>query len=456
MTLPIEVASNIYYLDSLGIWYLTSRNSPASSCADAATKRSRLGNIGIPRFDELKSHVGAYEHSGGRKYLVAHCRGHQLRDDEKLTALAGAPVERVSDDELDLVFGLKYGIVNPFYFARRPDIRQLFDRSVLERYYPPHTMMTNLGDAEYGVEFDPRDIVRAISNAEECDIVEQTSKRPVIEHCIGILTGNGPESGIALWERINARIRDSRSVPFRGDTGFPRVVIESVPDMGLSMELQSREPEVRETVVNGVERLCDAGATIIGIACNTTQYFSAEVRLVCAKYGATFVSLVDETANLLQRERITTFDLLGIGAVSDLNHWSDFRRLSNTFVIAIPSEADVTRITDLAFEVKKRRASGRAIAQLGRVIKHATVTDTVLLALTELSIVVETEPRLEKRSGKRFIDTLSVLADRMADMYLTERLALERTQNSPVLESGSVETPRMIEPDGAEASSRPT
>lgn len=435
MILPKRVAINKAYLERLGVWHLVSRNLPATSCADAAQKRDRLGSVGIPLWDELKSHVGAYEHeSHGRRFVVAHCRGHQLRDDNKLNAFVGAMVEKVTADELRSVFGLEYGLINPFAFVQHPLVTQVFDESVLGRYFPPHTMMTNLGDAEYGVEFDPRELVSAMQAAHVGRIVADDHQRAPVEHSLGILTGNSPESGIALWQRINHKIRTEPRLRFRGDTGFPRVVVQSIPEMGLSMELQVREAEVRETVLTGVDRLCSGGATVIGIACNTTQYFTPEVRRVCADHGAQFISLVDETAAVLKGANVRTFDLLGIGAVSDLQRWSDFRRITPMFDIEIPSDRNISRITELAFEVKERKVSSRAVTSLRNVINQCTVTDTVLLALTELSIVMETQKK--QRSAKRFVDTLSVLADRMADAYLEERIRLMSADGTSAVKEG--------------------
>src|SRR5205085_7885075 len=103
MSLPSAVAINRTYLESLGLWHVVSRNDPAGTCEDAANKRNRIGNKGIPLSDELKSHVGFYEHADGRRYVVVHCRGHQRRDDKKLSVVVGFRVERVSEEELESV-----------------------------------------------------------------------------------------------------------------------------------------------------------------------------------------------------------------------------------------------------------------------------------------------------------------------------------------------------------------
>jgi len=440
---PYEVAANRSFLRSLGVWHQVTRNRgnlgrvgkpvPATSCADAAYKRDRLGGIGIPLFDELKSHVGGYDHPEGRRYVVAHCRGTQKRDDEKLSKIVGYPVKRLSPDELDTRFGSAHGLVNPFSFARAPQenrVLQVFDETLRDRLAPPYTMMTNLGEATYGVEFYPQELIDALEGVLVRDIIadDASAQRPTF-HTLGILTGNGPESGIELWKRINHRIRESRGQRFQGDVSYPHVLIESLPAMGLSMELQSRADDVRKTVLEGIERLCQGGATAVAIACNTTQHFSEEIREVCALYGAQFISLVDETAAWLEREGVTRFDLIGIGAVTDLQHWSDFRRIASRFAIHVPSQAHVLDISDLGFKVKRSpKHNGKDTTKLGSLISQGTQTDTVVIALTELSLVfAEHEKAIALRAPtKRFVDTLQVLADRMAEMYCSDWVEAER------------------------------
>lgn len=426
MSAPGGVTANLAYLESVGVWHLVSNNLPAKSCRDAASKRNRLGNTGIPVFDELKSHVGAYAHPDGRRYVAVHCRGHQQRDEEKINAVVGFPVERLNEEELKSAFNLEYGLVNPFLFARQPNTIQIFDLSVVERYFTPHTMMTNAGSDTFGVEFDPRQLVQALPNCSVADMVTDESHGVPTEHSIGILTGNGPESGMELWHRINAKIQSSPRIAFCGDTSFPSVVIQSIPAMGLSMELADREAEVRATVLGGIDRLCAGGATVVGIACNTTQYFSDEISDLCASHCVQFVSLVDETAAALGRMNVQRFDLLGIGAVSDLERWSDFRRIAAQFEIEVPKGEIVKAINDLAFAIKKNpEATGSDVSTLRRLIDGGTQTDTVLLALTELSLVVVQHPKIKSKSRKNIVDTLDFLADRMAATYLEERMAVE-------------------------------
>jgi aspartate/glutamate racemase/prolyl-tRNA editing enzyme YbaK/EbsC (Cys-tRNA(Pro) deacylase) len=420
--IPPRVRANLEFISEAGIWHLVSSNPEVRSCRDAAEHRWRLGDRGIPLCDELKSSVGRVEGADGR-YVVVHCRGHQYIDDDKLAALLGGRFRRLEEEELTRVFDMTYGVVTPFGFAAHSGVRQLFDHTVLELYFPPFTMMTNLGSLTCAVEIEPAQLVTALDNAEVADVVRDGDARVPVQHTIGILTGNSPESGMLLWECMNDHIRRHGDKRFRGDLAFPHVLVESVPGMGLSMELSTRAEEVRPVVLGGIERLCTGGATIVGIACNTTQFFASEISEVCAKHGAKFVSLVDATADRLRREGIEAFDFFGIAAVTDLGGWSAFTQLNDEFDLLRPDERELEKINEVAFSVKQRGVDGRAVNRLRNLVTGASQTDIVVIALTELSAILHRHPK--NKGGKQIVDTLQVLAEAMADIYLAERSVID-------------------------------
>lgn len=418
------------------MWHLVSRNREAMSCADAAHKRRRLAHrgrdVGIPLCDELKTAAWTVD-DGAASIVLLHCRGHQLLDEDKVADLLGSRARRMDAGELEDRLNLGYGLVTPFAGADNEIVRQVFDRTVVEPFFPPYTMMTNLGHREYAVEFDPRDLLGVLPHTlVECIVQDDLAGVPV-EHTLGILTGNGPESGRLLWSRIDGCIRSDDRVPFRGDIGLPRVVVESMPEMGLSMELEMRVEAVRPAVLAGVRRLCERGATAVGIACNTTQYFVDEICDVCQQYDAKFVSLVDVTAERLRKEGVQQVAFLGIGAVSDFAEWSDFRRIASEFALERPSDELIERINDLAFLVKQRGVVSETVNPMRDIVRSAAGEDAVVLvALTELSLLVASQ----RRSQRRFIDTVQILAEAMADIYLQPRIPLEI---NPEHESTSVD-----------------
>ena len=116
--------------------------------------------------------------------------------------------------------------------------------------------------------------------------------------------------------------------------------------------------------------------------------------------------------------------MLAITSVADLAKWSDFRRIGSEFDINVPSERHIAAITELAFSVKREVVSGATLNKLRDLVNNATQTDVVLIALTELSVLLAAQKGRQK-SAKRFVDTLDLLADRVARIHFDQRLQYE-------------------------------
>jgi len=421
---PVSVQKTIDFVKSSDIWFSVTQNlnnGAAMSCADAAHKRNRLGGQnGIPLCDELKSNIGYCSIGQERKYYLLHCRGNQKIDQQKINALLGANFQRLENEELKAIFNCEYGLVNPFLFdAYFPEVEQIFDNSLLEEYSPPYTIMTNAGDKLWGIEIKANELVTVVKNKRSSDIITNDSKIKIKKHKIGILTGNSPESGIFLWQKINEVIRARLDNDFLGDLSFPAVLVKSIPEMGLSMELDNRKNETWKFVKEGIVSLCKNGATIIGIACNTIQFFSKEINEMCKEYGTDYFSMYDAVNSFLIAEKINHFDFLGIKYVTDFSKWSDFKKLKDNYHVAIPSEKDLERISRIAFEVKQKVVTPKGINDLRDVIKNSTKTKNIIIALTEISILLATQKQ-RRDDDKRYIDTLSLLAHKIADRYLED------------------------------------
>ena len=414
---PSTVIRVLKYLEEKEIWFKASRNSEAFSCKDAANKRNRLGHKGIPLRHELKSYFAKTISSS--KYVAIHTRGHQTIDWEKVNQILSLDEEltKIPEEELDAVFGMEYGRVNPFLlsldFEGTHNI-QLFDKSLLSNEQPPYTMMTNAGDLTWAVEFYPEQILEVISNKVIASFVNDYDSFNY--HKIGILTGNGPESGLFLWEKINYYIRTRLKNKFIGDFTFPNIVIESVPNMGITMELEAREDKSWEVVQKGIEKLCESGATLICVACNTTQYFKDKIQVICKKYGAEFVDMPSSLESYLIKNNITYFAFLGIKYVANIEEkFSAFNNLSK-FNVENVSERSLQKVHDLGFEVKREGITSKNINKLRDLINNETESDVVIIALTEISIILDSQKK--SKSKTKFIDTLNILAESVANKYI--------------------------------------
>ena len=362
---PNEVLNLEEKLNNKKIWFNISNNldnQEALGCWDAVNKRVRLGHSKIPIFCELKSNFGFSINNNKKKYMMVHCRGNQEIDYEKVNKIIGAEYQRIEDEiELEHLSNSGFGLVNPFLGFDRPDILQIFDRSLEIQNFIPYTMMTNASHLRWGIEFKPDELIDSLPNKLIEDIVLEITKiKKIKKYKIGILTGNSPESGILLWENINERIRyNLGDNHFLGDISFPEVIIESIPEMGLSMELDLRFEAVKEVVERGITNLCERGATIVCIACNTTQYFSEMSKEICSKHKAIYVSIPEVTYQYLKENNINEFDFLGINYVSDFEKCSDFKNLNKEFKLHLPKKEDISKINEIAFEVKKKVKQGK-------------------------------------------------------------------------------------------------
>ena len=431
-TKPDKVSEIENKLKDENIWFITSNNEndrEVLGCRDAVNYRVRLGSSNIPIFCELKSNFGFIIKDNEKKYLMVHYRGNQKLDHEKVEKIIGAEFQRIEDEaELQKRFGSGFGLVNPFLGFDRPDILQIFDKSLTTQKFIPYTMMTNASDRSWGIEFKPLELIKSLDklmdgNVKIEDVVQENTKFEIKKHKIGILTGNSPESGTLLWESINERIRNNFGQYFLGDISFPEVIIEPLPEMGLSMELDLRFEEVKKVVEKGITNLCERGATIVCIACNTTQYFSEMSKGICSKHDAIYVSIPETTEQYLKKNKIDGFDFLGIKYVSDFENWSAFKNLKNDFDLKLPNDTDINKINDIAFEVKKKVVSGKGVNKLRDIINKSTETNNIIFALTELSILFKSQKKNTK-SDKMYYDTLTILADAIGDMYTKDYLSV--------------------------------
>jgi hypothetical protein len=181
--IPFPVLHTITFLASLDIAFAVSRNVDAWSCADAAAKRCRDGQIGIPIFDEMKSlfcraDIPEDPLRGFSRFscVIAHCRGDRRIDFGRLGRLfrSRQPPRLLSLKQLRRVsraygvgvdLSLDYGTVNPFDSAYVMDgpfttvpVWQAFDLDLLKPVAPPGTVMTNAGSRTWAVEFRAQEL----------------------------------------------------------------------------------------------------------------------------------------------------------------------------------------------------------------------------------------------------------------------------------------------------------
>jgi aspartate/glutamate racemase len=415
--LPKEVKNNINFLRSKNVWYILSENTKVISCKDAAANRNRLGHKGIPIFDELKSELGFFINKENKKEKVLiHCRGNQKLDRLKISEILNSEYQRITGSQG------KKGLINPYGNEFR-SLRQIFDISTTKCFHPPYTMMTNAGDYRYALEFEVNSLIGSLKNVYIKDVIRVDNYKSYVRHKVGILTGNGPNSGILLWKKINECVKEELSsrlqYAFRGDLSYPEIIIASVPDMGISMELDKRLDSTENVIVKSAIDLCQNDITIMCIACNTTQYYKKQIENICNLYNVNFVSIPDVINGYLEKNNIKEFDFFGISHVVDFKRLSAFKELNDKYTIPVLSSEAVTEINNLAYIVKESDSKTipmQAINLLKNIIRQETEYDTVVVALTEISTILSEHRK--SFSNKTIVDSLQLLADCIAKKYV--------------------------------------
>jgi aspartate racemase len=216
---------------------------------------------------------------------------------------------------------------------------------------------------------------------------------------IGIITGSGPEAGVDLWNKVLRANRGLLGEAYRGDLDAPEVVIFSVPELGLSMELQRNDERVWQALRRTAERLAPH-VEHYGIACNTLNLYAE--RLEALKLPARLVAMGDVACEHLAEHGIGRVALLGARPVMELGPWSAYRQLARRASVELP--ADLDELHAIIYEVKRRGGDQPDIVARFERVLAGLQSEVALLACTELPLIPVAAAR------PRIVDVTDLLA----------------------------------------------
>ncbi len=442
--LPIAVRETISFFSSRGIWFLLSRNVPVVSCPDAARNRQRLGKVGIPLWDEMKTRLyKTTEDHGDPRYIMVHCRGDRKIQEKLLKETLGISDEmyEVEIGELTEKFGMVKGLVNPFGSFWMENSTQVFDKDLVRNLAPPGTMMTNAGENTWAIEFKVLELIEKCKNGITTAICEHDSTTAKglwgvrKKKKIAIITGNAPESGTLLLEMINANIRKQLGELSLGDISLPEFVLYSIPELGLTMELDKRENDIWEKLSGTINKACGAGADVLCIACNTTQFYNQKVDAICKSWRTRYISVTGALQLYLYEHDIQKAVIAGIKYVAENSEWSAFHKELRDVQLVALMENEVGFLEKLAYDKKtgKKESLKQGIQSILRTIENGKSqlkkTIPFILALTEVSISLQRDRSAWREFaatstdeyGRLVIDTLAILANETTKVFLSDK-----------------------------------
>lgn len=224
---------------------------------------------------------------------------------------------------------------------------------------------------------------------------------------IGILSGSGPEAGVDLWGKILAANRALLGSAYRGDIDAPRVSIESVPRLSLSMDLAQRGEEVWSVLEREALALAER-IDVLCIACNTLHYYQDRLR---KRIGHDrLLSYVDVAMEQVLACDEPQVGLLAAGPVLDLHGSSAYGHHPQSHRLELPD--DLAAAHRLIEAIKLRGAENEQVRGDMATLCAGYRSSTVLLACTELSLVELSLP------GKRLVDVTREVAWRAAKLSL--------------------------------------
>lgn len=224
---------------------------------------------------------------------------------------------------------------------------------------------------------------------------------------IGIISGSGPEAGIDLWRKILDAYRRQHGSHFHGDLDAPDVSIYSIPELGLSMDLEKNEKLVWAYLESNIWELAQR-VNIICIACHTLHYF--DKRIISLGLPSKYVSMVDSVTKYVRESGISKLAILGVCSVVEPGRWSPYAALQNLVEIERP---DCRRIEELVLRIKQIGSEDGSVRPALKALLADLDSENVLLACTELSMVQV------QASKKRLIDGTLLLANDVVRLSLS-------------------------------------
>ena len=227
---------------------------------------------------------------------------------------------------------------------------------------------------------------------------------------IGLIAGSGPEAGIDLWNKILTANKEFIGKKFRGDLDAPHVVIHSVPELGLSMDMARHKKQVRESLLRTVEKI-SKDVDFFAIACHTLHCFSKDIRQL--NPAARFVSIVDAAIDYIRQQNIKRVVLLGSKYGMDIESGGIYLPLLEFSEIILPK--DLNEVHQLVYDIKRLGSDNDIVKFNFLSILEQFDVEKVLLACTELPLIKVKPP------GINLIDTIYLLAKKLVAIVNSDK-----------------------------------
>ena len=423
-SLPKNVIKIIKFCVDKGIQLTLSRNAKVLSCKDARNNRLRLGHVGIPLYDELRSIVfKGFTKTGEEKIIAVHCRGHMIISENRLVEICDLNNFPAIMDSCELKdrFGMDLGTVNPFMtlINSNESVINIFDNGLTEPItFFPKTMMTNAGVHTWGIEFDPVLLINSFKEKIiDCVAVEKNDEKntkyidmPQFNNpkSIGIIVGHESNAGAFIWNTIKNQFDNLLCGYSNGSISLPLVKIIHLRTMGLSTQVEQKEQTIINSLFDAIRSLNDVDVLVIPYYMGNE--ISLEIRNIFEQKGRVFLSFDDTVISSIYAINPSTVAVVGRN-IELLN-----KKISSNLQIEDIGIDILDEFRNLNLEVSKMQNTYSIFKKLVFLINEHISSDNIAIIYSELLMLYK---QYKKKSfNKNVVDFLESYAEEIARVSL--------------------------------------
>lgn len=229
---------------------------------------------------------------------------------------------------------------------------------------------------------------------------------------IGIIGGMGPDAGVDLVARFLAECRvwlTGRGRPV-SDQLYPPHLLVQRPIVDRSRAIAEGGPDPLEGIVDACRTAIEAGATTLGIACNTAHLWHPQI--AAASAPANVLHIAEITARAAARRGFRRVALMATAVTCASRLYHDALEQHGLQVIDM-SPAQTAELDSAIFDGVKA-GNYTLAAELAERVAHALLdrADCIVLGCTELPVALRYATGLDRL---RVIDATATLAAALAE-----------------------------------------
>lgn len=223
---------------------------------------------------------------------------------------------------------------------------------------------------------------------------------------IAILGGMGPEASVYMYKLLIDKAISEFGAKHNDD--FPEIILYSVPVPDFISSNEKRDDALR-MLKTRVEALNKMDISCIGIACNTAHVLLENLQKVSK---APFVSMIDEVASAVKRDKLKTVGILG--TPSTLREWLYERKLETYGILPVAAEEQTYSMLEKAIRNviagKEGNKDGLSLQKIADTL-YGEGAEGIILGCTELPLVFPSKYKLP------VYNSVSILATALLRRY---------------------------------------